>query len=56
MQIEALMERQRAFFDSGKTLDMAYRLRALRLLEQAVTDHEQSPWKRVPVLQDVTAG
>ncbi len=41
MQIEALMERQRAFFDSGKTLDMAYRLRALRLLEQAVTDHEQ---------------
>ncbi len=41
MQIEALMERQRAFFDSGKTLDMAYRLRALRLLEQAVTDSEQ---------------
>ena len=35
------MERQRKFFDSGKTLDVAYRLRALKLLEQAVTEGEQ---------------
>lgn len=41
MQTEELMKRQRAFFDSGKTLDIAYRLRALERLERAMDVHEE---------------
>lgn len=36
MQTEALMEKQRSFFDSGKTLDISFRVRALDRLEQSL--------------------
>ena len=41
MQTEALMEKQRSFFDSGKTLDISVRIRALEALEQAVLAYEE---------------
>lgn len=42
MQIEMLMEKQRTFFASGKTFDIAYRLDALNRLEQAILKYEDS--------------
>ncbi len=41
MQMEALMKKQRDFFDSGKTLDISFRIRALEKLEQAVHVYEE---------------
>ena len=35
------MEKQRTFFESGKTLNMAYRMKALERLEQALKAYEQ---------------
>ncbi len=35
-----MLRRQRSFFDSGKTLDIHYRLAALNALEQAVREYE----------------
>ena len=40
METKALLRRQRSFFDSGKTLDIHYRLAALNALEQAVREYE----------------
>ena len=41
MRTEVLMEKQRTFFESGKTQNMAYRMRALERLEQALKAYEQ---------------
>lgn len=41
MQTEALMKKQRSFLDSGKTLDISFRIRALDLLERAILAHEE---------------
>ena len=41
MDIKTLSEKQRTFFNSGKTLETAYRLRALEALERGVKDREQ---------------
>ncbi len=40
MDIEALLREQRDFFDSGKTLDIRYRLAGLSNLEWAVEVYE----------------
>lgn len=42
MQIENLMQKQSAFFHSGKTFDIAYRIDALNRLEQAILKYEDS--------------
>ncbi len=39
-EIDALLERQRAFFAQGKTLDVNYRINALKKLYQAVSQRE----------------
>ena len=39
-EINKLIEKQRAFFLSGETLDVGFRLRALRRLRQAIRDRE----------------
>lgn len=36
-----MLKKQRTFFDSGKTLEIAYRLRALEALERGIKDGEQ---------------
>lgn len=36
-----MLKKQRTFFDSGKTLKIAYRLRALETLERGIKDSEQ---------------
>lgn len=41
MGTDVLMEKQRIFFASGKTLNTAYRMRALERLERALKAHEQ---------------
>lgn len=41
MQTKALLKKQRDFFDSGKTLDLSFRIRALEKLEQAVLAYEE---------------
>lgn len=41
METEALVKRQKDFFDTGETLPVAYRLRALELLEQGMIRYEQ---------------
>lgn len=38
--IEDIMARQRAFFATGKTIDVEFRLRALRRLQTAIRTHE----------------
>ncbi len=40
-QIHALVCAQRSFFDTGKTLDISYRIKALKSLRQALLDQEQ---------------
>ena len=40
-QIEALVAKQRAFFASGATLPVEYRIAALKKLRQALTDNEE---------------
>ena len=40
-QISAIVANQRAFFDTGATLDVNFRVDALKKLRQAVVDHEQ---------------
>ena len=41
MQIDELIEKQRAFFDTGKTLDAAFRIQALVRLEESILKHEK---------------
>ena len=41
MEIEAIMKEQRAFFDSGKTLDIEYRLSALEKFRQTILAREE---------------
>lgn len=41
MEIEKLVKAQRTFFDSGKTLEVSYRLHALELLERAILKYEE---------------
>lgn len=41
MQIEALIQAQRKFFASGKTLDVGFRIRMLTRLEQSILKYEQ---------------
>jgi aldehyde dehydrogenase (NAD+) len=41
MDTEQLVKDQRAFFDSGKTFDVNYRLRALDRLEQSILRYEE---------------
>lgn len=41
MDIEHLVRKQRDFFDSGKTLDVSFRIQALKRLEQAIVNHEE---------------
>ena len=41
MQIEELMERQRAFFGSGKTIPLRFRRAALERLRRGIRSHEQ---------------
>ena len=38
--LHTLVERQRAFFRSGATLDVEWRIRQLKMLEQSVSQHE----------------
>ncbi|MBP5254037.1 MAG: aldehyde dehydrogenase family protein [Lachnospiraceae bacterium] len=40
-QIHGIVDRQRAFFRTGKTLDLAYRADALKKLKKAVTAHRE---------------
>lgn len=40
IEIQALVEKQREFFYSGKTLPLPYRIAALKALKQAVADHQ----------------
>lgn len=42
MQIENLMQKQSAFFHSGKTFDIAYRIDALNRLEKSILKYEDS--------------
>ena len=39
-EIEALYQKQRTFFSSGATLDVAYRISALKKLRQAIVENE----------------
>jgi aldehyde dehydrogenase (NAD+) len=39
-QIEALKKRQRTFFSSGKTRDLKFRKKSLKLLEQSIIKHD----------------
>ena len=39
-QIDALLEKQRSFFATGATLDVKYRISALKKLHQALVDSE----------------
>jgi len=41
MQIEKIVEKQRAFFRTGETIDLSYRKNALRRLAQAIRSHEK---------------
>ena len=41
MSIEALVKKQRDFFESGRTIPLAYRLKALDMLEQSILDYEE---------------
>ena len=41
-RVEALVERQRRFFRSGRTLEIGWRLEQLRRLKQAVLDNEKA--------------
>lgn len=41
MSIEALVKRQRDFFESGRTMPIVYRLKALDTLEQSILDYEE---------------
>ncbi len=41
MQIENIVQKQRAFFGTGKTIPLSYRKIALRRLERAIKDHER---------------
>ena len=41
-EISALVERQRKFFRTGKTLDVKWRIEQLRKLKSAVTEHEEA--------------
>lgn len=41
MEIEELVKAQRAFFDSGKTLEVSCRIRGLELLERAILKYEE---------------
>lgn len=45
MPIETLLEKQRAFFNSGKTLPYSYRLGALEALEYALYNYEEDLYK-----------
>ena len=40
-QISAIVKNQRAFFKTGKTLDVKYRIRALKKLRKAIIDNEK---------------
>ncbi|MDX5482501.1 MAG: hypothetical protein LPK07_12545, partial [Hymenobacteraceae bacterium] len=39
--IEALLQKQRNFFNAGRTLDVSFRKERLRDLQQAIKRHEQ---------------
>ena len=39
-EIRKIVENQRSFFRSGKTLDISWRLEQLKKLKQALSDHE----------------
>lgn len=41
MQIETLIKKQRAFFDTGKTLEVSERMKALEALERALHAYEE---------------
>lgn len=41
MQIEKIVQKQRAFFRTGKTIPLSYRKIALRRLERAIYEHEE---------------
>ncbi len=41
MEIEKIMEKQRAFFRTGKTIPLSYRKIALQRLARAIRDHER---------------
>lgn len=45
MDTEHLVRKQRDFFDSGKTLDVSYRIQALEKLEQAIVKHEEELYR-----------
>ena len=39
-EIKQILDRQRAFFHTGATLDVSYRLDSLRRLRDCITHHE----------------
>ncbi|MCD8037255.1 MAG: aldehyde dehydrogenase family protein, partial [Clostridiales bacterium] len=39
-EIERIIDKQRNFFDSGKTLDTDFRIKALKRLKAAIKEHE----------------
>ena len=41
MQIEKIVQKQRAFFRTGKTIPLSYRKIALQRLARAIHDHEE---------------
>ena len=44
--IHAIVEKQRAFFDTGATLDVKWRVKQLKKLKQAVLDDREALEKR----------
>lgn len=40
MDVEAILEKQKAFFATGKTLDVAFRKQSLKKLKNAITEYE----------------
>jgi aldehyde dehydrogenase (NAD+) len=40
--IHGIVERQRAYFNTGETLDVSFRIEQLKKLRQAVTEHKES--------------
>lgn len=45
METEILVKKQRSFFDSGETLDIPFRVRALESLEQAMRSFEEDMYR-----------
>ena len=50
MQIEKIVEKQRAFFRTGKTIPLSYRKIALKRLARAIHDHEEDIYTVIDLL------